>query len=189
MMAANFLRLGKGDKTLCIVESDSERELKLQLRGYIRKKPHVAESNNEDSKPPDDEQDEEESASGDLIEISNHLFRVLRGTDNLIFANSRRLVETLADLLRRHCERNHVPVEFFPHHGSLSKEIREEAEDFIKDTTRPGNIVCTSTLELGIDIGSVNSIAQIGSPPSVASMRQRLGRSGRRKGESSILRV
>ena len=48
--------------------------------------------------------------------------------------------------------------------------------------------MCTCTLELGIDIGSVKSIAQIGCPPSVASMRQRLGRSGRR-GEPSIMRI
>lgn len=48
--------------------------------------------------------------------------------------------------------------------------------------------VCTSTLELGIDLGAVKSVVQIGTPPSVASLRQRLGRSGRREGEPAILR-
>src|SRR5262249_54190445 len=53
----------------------------------------------------------------------------------------------------------------------------------------PVNVVCTSTLEMGIDIASVKSVAQIGAPFSVASTRQRLGRSGRRAGEPAILRV
>ena len=48
--------------------------------------------------------------------------------------------------------------------------------------------MCTNTLELGIDIGAVKSIVQIGPPPTVASLRQRLGRSGRRQGEAAILR-
>ncbi|MBI4705106.1 MAG: DEAD/DEAH box helicase [Deltaproteobacteria bacterium] len=102
---------------------------------------------------------------------------------------SRQNVELYADLLRRLADKDRVPNEFWPHHGSLAKELREHVEDKLKDTMRPVTAVCTSTLELGIDIGSVKSVAQIGAPPSVASLRQRLGRSGRRKGEAAILRV
>ena len=85
-------------------------------------------------------------------------------------------------------EAEHLPNEFFPHHGSLSKELREEVEMRLKNKSLPLNAVCTTTLEMGIDIGSVTSIAQVGPPPSVASMRQRLGRSGRR-GEAAVLRL
>jgi ATP-dependent Lhr-like helicase len=86
------------------------------------------------------------------------------------------------------CENERVPNEFWPHHGSLSKDIRAETEAALKQRERPASAICTNTLELGIDIGAVKCVAQIDCPPSVASLRQRLGRSGRRKGESAILR-
>ena len=105
-----------------------------------------------------------------------------------MFPNSRVAVEFYSDRLRRRCEDERVPNEFWPHHGNLSKDIREETEAALKQKERPASAICTSTLELGIDIGSVTSIVQIGPPPSVASLRQRLGRSGRRKGEPAILR-
>jgi ATP-dependent Lhr-like helicase len=106
-----------------------------------------------------------------------------------VFPNSRRQVEIYADLLRRACERDGHPNEFFPHHGSLSKELRDETEQALKSGGRPATAICTNTLELGIDIGAVRSVAQIGPPPSVASLRQRMGRSGRRHGEPAIVRA
>src|SRR3546814_8498904 len=66
--------------------------------------------------------------------------------------------------------------------------MREETEAALKQKELPSTAICTTTLELGIYIGAVKSVAQIVSPPSVASLRQRLGRSGRRKGEPAILR-
>ena len=105
-----------------------------------------------------------------------------------MFANARAEVELLAARLRDLCETAGVPNEFFPHHGNLSKELREDVEAALKDHGRPTTAVATTTLEMGIDIGSVHSVAQIGAPPSVAALRQRLGRSGRR-GEPAILRI
>ena len=87
----------------------------------------------------------------------------------------------ITDLLREQSEQQKVPNEFWPHHGSLSKDLREDVEDFLR-SDRPSNVVCTTTLEMGIDVGDVKSIAQVGAPFSVASMRQRIGRSGRRAG-------
>lgn len=166
MIAADFLRPGEGDHVVQIVGRDGDRELRVQVRGYR------ADSADEDH---------EQTA------IARHLFRVLRGTDNLVFANARSEVERLADVLRRLSEHEQVPNEFLPHHGSLSKALREEVEAALKDRTRPLTAVCTNTLELGIDIGSVASVAQIGPPASVAATRQRLGRSGRR-GEPAVFR-
>ena len=135
------------------------------------------------------ETDEDQIVNGTAeLEIAKDLFRVLRNSDNLVFANSRKKVERYADLLSRMCEEARVPNTFMPHHGNLDKSIREEVESKLKDRSVPLTAVCTSTLELGIDIGSVASVAQIGSPPSVSSLRQRLGRSGRR-GSPATLRL
>jgi len=179
--AAVFLRPRDSRPTEIIVPPGGDQEIKLQIRGYVPKRA-------DESQGEADGTSEDREAVGDRLVIAEHLLEVLRGSDNLIFCNSRQDVEVYADLLRRLCERSRVPNEFFPHHGSIAKEIREEVEARLKDKSFPLNVVCTTTLELGIDIGSVVSIAQVGVPFSVASTRQRLGRSGRR-GDPAILRI
>ena len=106
----------------------------------------------------------------------------------LVFAGSRQNVEIYADGLRRMSGKHQVPIEFFPHHASLSREHRVNIEERLKEG-RPTTAICTSTLDLGIDIGNIDCVAQIGAPFSVASLRQRLGRSGRRPGQPAILRM
>lgn len=64
--------------------------------------------------------------------IAGHLYKVLRGHNNLIFPNRRQEVEWFADRLRSLCENDGVPNEFWPHHGSLSKELRQDAERALK---------------------------------------------------------
>lgn len=178
-LAADYLR-PRTNPTATIIHSHSEASsLKVQIKGFI-------EADNKDWEAEDTENGaEDESVEKSIIA---HLFKVLRGSNNLAFPNSRRNVEYYTYQLQQLCEEMNVPNEFWPHHGSLSKEIREETEAALKNKERFTTAVCTNTLELGIDIGAVKSIAQIGPPPSVASLRQRLGRSGRRKGEPAILR-
>lgn len=178
-LASKFLRPNSEADTEMIVSTATGQELQLLLKGYIKKLPLLVPMG----------EDEEEQPDGSLIEIGEDLFKTLRGSSNLIFANSRTRIEFFADLLRNKCEDQRLPNEFWPHHGNLSKGLREDAEAAVKDKSRPVSIVCTTTLEMGIDIGAVISIAQVGVPPSVASMRQRLGRSGRREGDPAILRV
>ncbi|MDT0634112.1 DEAD/DEAH box helicase [Spectribacter hydrogenooxidans] len=187
-LAAGFLRPAGAQSVRTIVSTEDAGELKLQIRGYRQVPPALSPRQAEATEESGAEVAVEDTIQGDVLDISQHLFQVLRGTNNLVFANSRGNVETYADLLRRQCEQLRVPVEFFPHHGSLSKELREHVETGLKAQTQPVTAVCTSTLEMGIDIGSVASIAQIGPPHQVASMRQRLGRSGRR-GEAAVLRI
>jgi len=119
-------------------------------------------------------------------QVGLHIYARMRGKNNLVFANSRGAVEQLGDYLVQQCEQDRVPVEFGAHHGSLSKELRFEAEARLK-AGQPFTAVCTNTLEMGIDIGSMASIGQVGVPPSVSSLRQRTGRSGRRAGEQPTL--
>ena len=165
--------------SVALVAADGARpELKLQVRGY-REPPEAS----------DVDSLEEEGMEDALSRIADHMFSRLRGTNNLAFAGSRRSVEALADRLRRRSEKIDVPNEFFPHHGSLARELREDLELRLKKGDLPTTAIATTTLELGIDIGSVVSVAQVGAPRSLASLRQRLGRSGRRAGTPSILRI
>ncbi len=120
--------------------------------------------------------------------ITDELFLRLRGENNLVFTNNRHECECFSLLLSEKCKEENVPNEFRIHHGSMSKENRTKVEHELQSGCLPITAICTATLELGVDIGKVKSIAQIGTSNSVSGLRQRLGRSGRR-GEASILRV
>lgn len=153
-----------------ISSAASQSDVKIQVRGY--REP----AGNDCDQP------------GAFEHVTEDLFRLLRGRSHLIFANSRKQTEEVAVALADRCAQQNVPNEFFPHHGSLSKELREGLEKRLQEDRLPTSAACTMTLELGIDIGHVDSIAQVTAPHSVSSLRQRLGRSGRR-GEASILRM
>lgn len=176
-LAAEFLRPGGGDSVDIVNSASAGAELRVLVKGF--EEPAIVRGASPGEEPPEPIAPRQ---------IAGQLFSALRGSNNLIFPNSRREVERYTHLLNELCETNRVPKEFWPHHGSLSKEIRAETEEALKQKERPASAICTNTLELGIDIGAVKSVAQIGPPPSVASLRQRLGRSGRRKGEPAILR-
>src|ERR1039458_981297 len=66
------------------------------------------------------------------------------------------------------------------HHGSIAAPLREAAEEAMRNPDQPAVTAATVTLELGIDIGQLDRIIQLGTPNSVSSFLQRLGRSGRR---------
>ncbi len=89
----------------------------------------------------------------------------------LLFTNTRGEAEFLASILK---EKSSIPIEL--HHGSLSKEVREETELTLREGKR-GIVVCTSSLELGLDIGSIELVIHYGSPRQVSKFVQRIGRS------------
>jgi ATP-dependent Lhr-like helicase len=178
-IAAQWLNPESPSAVTWVESSVGAPELRLQIRAYM----------DPDEMEDADALEADEGPRIALDAIADHLFQALRGSNNLLFAGSRRRVEAMADRLRRRYERSSVPNEFFAHHGSLSKGLGEELEERLKKADLPTTAVATTTLELGIDIGSVKSVAQIGAPRSLASLRQRLGRSGRRKGVPAILRI
>lgn len=94
---------------------------------------------------------------------------------SLVFCQSRAATEVLASRMRT------AGIEVFVHHGSVAAEERQRAEERFargKNTA----IICTSTLELGIDVGDLDRVFQLGAPSTVSSFLQRMGRTGRREG-------
>ena len=110
--------------------------------------------------------------------------RIREKQATLVFANSRRVVERVAQLVNARESRQLV----YSHHGSLSREIREVVEERLKAGELAG-IVATSSLELGIDVGEIDQVLMLETPPTVASAVQRLGRAGHQVGEVSAGRI
>jgi ATP-dependent Lhr-like helicase len=126
---------------------------------------------------------------GDLpLDLLKDLYKQTSTSKALIFPNSRGLAEVIAVKLRLISDRVNGHANYFSHHSSVHKEVREYVEHFAKNNQRQlFCIACTSTLELGIDIGSVDKVVQVDAAHSIASLIQRVGRSGRRDGEQSHL--
>lgn len=137
--------------------------------------------------------------------VENRMVDLIRAHNStIVFANSRRLAERITARINEiHAERRGIELDRPPahmlasnqiqgaepllaraHHGSVSKEQRAAVEDDLK-SGRLRAVVATSSLELGIDMGSVDLVIQVEAPPSVASGLQRVGRAGHQVGEIS----
>ena len=144
------------------VESPSPTEADFELAGKLETSPEAA------------------------VRIRRILELVDSHKSTLIFVNSRTVAEVLGHKLQQ-LHRDDIAV----HHGSISKEERVGIEDAFKSGQLKA-IICTSTLELGIDIGSVDLVVQYMSPRQVNSLIQRVGRSGHsldRASEGTIITV
>jgi len=122
--------------------------------------------------------------------IADEIYKYFQEKTHLIFFDSKYNLEIISDKLNQICKRERISKNpFLLHHGSLSKEIREDSEEKLKNKNENVTAMCTSTLEMGIDIGDVKSVGQINPPWSVSSLKQRLGRSGRSESEPSIMHI
>ena len=162
---------------LAPVTSDGKKRLRLHIERFVN---HA------------DKRDLEErdgsglvvnsSVSGDMgaREHYEYLFKMTLDKKTIVFANSREEIELVMANMKEIALRNKSPDVYRVHHGNVSAFLRESAEDEMKDDDEKIVTGATVTLELGIDIGGLDQAVQIGSPSSVASFAQRLGRCGRR---------
>jgi ATP-dependent Lhr-like helicase len=138
----------------------------------------------------------ERSANRKIVEQINEDFAPLaltEGTEKkkgLVFVNSRQESEHFSHHLSEFSEASeNGELVFHPHHGSLSPKQKELAIEAINEEGSATVLVCTTTLELGLDIGSISQVGQIDPGATVSSLQQRLGRSGRKHGQVSKLLV
>lgn len=122
----------------------------------------------------------------------NELYKMLQNKKTIVFGRSRKKTEELAAAVRKMNERSvfKIPLNVRTHHSSVSKYYREEAEKLIQVASESGlhAIISTSTLELGIDIGELDQVIQVGTLVSPSSFLQRVGRTGRREGKRQFFR-
>ena len=177
-LAQAFLCETDPDRVTVINPAAEKKDFRVGLRAYLDEE----EAGDEAVAVPGTE------AKG-LTAIARDVAKRFGTGSNLVFCNSRLFAEIIADKLRGIVAEERWPRDpFHLHHGSISKELREETEQSLK-AGHPVTAICTSSLEMGIDIGSVKSVGQVGPPWSCASLVQRLGRCGRRAGEPQILRM
>jgi ATP-dependent helicase Lhr and Lhr-like helicase len=163
---------------VAVIEDHEEKQILLKLSGYLVPRSGL---------------DEEDDAANELgrfedVSLFSDVFEAFQGKSALIFGNRKELLERCADYAVSESRRKGLANRFRIHHGSLSKSEREETEDALR--SEPGIATfCSSTLEMGIDVGNVKMVGQIGPPWSVNSLAQRLGRSGRKEGEASVIRI
>lgn len=112
----------------------------------------------------------------DLDTLALLAARTAKNHKSLFFCQTRAATEAAADAMR------HTGTTVFVHHSAVSREERQDAEArFSSDND--ACIVCTSTLELGIDIGDLDHVLQAEAPTTVSAFLQRMGRTGRREGQ------
>jgi ATP-dependent Lhr-like helicase len=175
-LACNWLSTGTGRHCAAPVAEEGKKRIGLHIERFV----NYAE-----------ERDlVERDGSGNVINVSTgdigdrehyeYLFKRTLDKKTIIFTNSREESEFIIAHLREIALKNKAPDVYRVHHGNVSALIRESTEDEMKSADEKIVTGATVTLELGIDIGSLDQAVQVGAPLNVSSFAQRLGRCGRR---------
>ena len=176
--AAEWLGAGSGRKTQAPPPPPPQQKLhwRLGMEHFYYQNP------NEEQRPSaDDEQKEERPGVAVIDPGYEFLYDTVKDKKCLVFSNSREETEYVTATLRQIAKNRRENDIFLIHHGNLSAALREDAEMKMKDEEVKNAVTCaTVTMELGIDIGRLERVAQLNAPTTVSSFLQRLGRSGRR---------
>lgn len=161
-----------GDRHVEIVDAGARRALNLQVIVPVDDMTRVDEGEHVQSAV--DGGYGPEARSSIWPAVYPQLLQLVREhRSTLIFVNNRRLAERISQRINELAGEDLVRA----HHGSVSREQRTEIEEQLKSGQLPG-LVCTSSLELGIDMGAVDLVVMVESPHAVASGLQRVGRAG-----------
>ncbi|GHU77613.1 ATP-dependent helicase [Clostridia bacterium] len=172
-VAADWMCLGSVKDCIIIEDKNTKKNLRVGVDWYTIE--------NDKKDDTDDETESKEEMS-----YNKAIYNRCKNSKSIIFTNSRGDAETVIADMKRIARILHEPDIFHVHHGSISKTLREEAEFAMREQEDAAVTSATLTLELGIDIGDLERVLQIGAPYSCSSFLQRIGRSGRRTGLSEM---
>ncbi|RVU70206.1 MULTISPECIES: DEAD/DEAH box helicase [Lactobacillus] len=175
--ACNFLGAGSPFKTMAPKVQNPRQVWRLSMEHFYQTDPQAASKDFDPSAVIEPKTDQAPQLADPGI---GYIFEHTRGRKCLVFTNSREECEAVCQQLREYCKFNHEPDRFLIHHGNLSPALRETAEQAMKDEDAYLTTCATATLELGIDIGQLESAFQIDAPFTVSGFLQRMGRTGRR---------
>ena len=176
-LAQNWLNTGTGRECAAPLTEEGKKRVRLHVERFVNYA---------------DQRDlVERNGSGNAVNVSSggdmgdrehyeYLFKQTLDKKTIIFTNSREETELVMANLREIALKNKAPDVYRVHHGNVSALLRENTEDEMKSADEKIVTGATVTLELGIDIGSLDQAVQVGAPLSVSSFAQRLGRCGRR---------
>jgi ATP-dependent Lhr-like helicase len=175
-----------GARPVTVVQPPSPKRIELEVVVPVEDMTDLETSQGLPSE--DDEQGDPVRRRSIWPHVEERVLDLIQGhRSTIVFANSRRLAERLCGRLNElAAERSGDDglIIARAHHGSVSRQERTEIEEALKQGRLPA-VVATSSLELGIDMGAVDLVIQVESPPSVASGLQRVGRAGHNVGDIS----
>ncbi|MBO7304241.1 MAG: DEAD/DEAH box helicase [Clostridia bacterium] len=171
-IAAEWLGAGSGRHTAAPIPTRAPLKWRLGLEHF-----YIQDGYEEQTRRPDGDR----GGKAILDPGYEFLYDSVFNKKALVFSNSREETEYVTATLRQIARARGEDDVFLIHHGNLSASLREDAELKMKDESVINAVTCaTVTMELGIDIGRLERVAQIGAPTTVSGFLQRLGRSGRR---------
>lgn len=174
-LAINWLNTGTGRDCSAPITDEGKKRIGIHIERFVNYADNRDTENNGSS-------DDTISTGGEIgdREHYEYLFKRTLDKKTIIFTNSREETEYVIANLKEIALKNKAPDVYRVHHGNVSALLRETTEDEMKSEDEKIVTGATVTLELGIDIGSLDQAVQIGTPYNVSSFAQRLGRCGRR---------